>query len=519
VLMYIAIDRRGSSPESHSIMLCGLVFTLTITMMQQLNIVGMFKKVQWPEPMVKFLSWTQLFMVDMDVVDLGCIVTVSPLSHFVGKLGMIGISVCIILLVHVLWVSLVRKSGLRKSCSPLIACIGAILLVFYITVISTVTGPLQCLKHPNGRSTARAYASTICWETEEHRSMISLGLVVLTVPLAFLVKCCHAAWGFPAHMQAGRVDFLQAYSFLFCRYKTMTYWYGLVHLFRSLFLAIIPILPIVSIQLLCMQVVLLLSLIFNVTYQPWRVPVSNIVDACFTMAIMFVISCAAFYTDSEPSVALAWIGVIIVCGALLVLPTIVVVLLFNHFFRKNKKPFQFFLCHHKTGAGSFARLLKMELENYKGVTGQVFLDCDHLMDLEVLFDQVASLTETVVIVASKEIFTRLWCVGEITTAKMKGLNAIKVALPDFEELQDDFIDNFNFYVPNLSTLSNNGISLQEAQEAMRWSRDLDTVKVSPHLSNDILAKITKQIANDDDNQVTPLPSHYDNNSLHHLRFD
>ena len=52
---------------------------------------------------------------------------------------------------------------------------------------------------------------------------------------------------------------------------------------------------------------------------------------------------------------------------------------------RHGKTFQFFLCHHKDGAGAFTRILKMRLQGDPRVTRQVFLDSDNLRDLKVLF--------------------------------------------------------------------------------------------------------------------------------------
>merc|ERR1719293_349459 len=80
------------------------------------------------------------------------------------------------------------------------------------------------------------------------------------------------------------------------------------------------------------------------------------------------------------------------------------------------KRFNYFVCHHKAAAGSFARLLKMELYRTKAVTREVFIDTDNLVDLDGLFDVVASETEVLILVASEGVFMRPWCIGELVTA-------------------------------------------------------------------------------------------------------
>lgn len=48
-----------------------------------------------------------------------------------------------------------------------------------------------------------------------------------------------------------------------------------------------------------------------------------------------------------------------------------------------------------------------------------FVDCDDLNDLTRLFSYVGQDTETLVVLASPDILTRKWCVGEICTARIQ----------------------------------------------------------------------------------------------------
>ena len=68
----------------------------------------------------------------------------------------------------------------------------------------------------------------------------------------------------------------------------------------------------------------------------------------------------------------------------------------------------YFICHHKLGAGNFARLLKMVLSKTRGAKPNPFIDCDDLKDLDKLFDYVGSHVDTFIIVCSKELLLRIW---------------------------------------------------------------------------------------------------------------
>ncbi|CAE6940130.1 RPS6, partial [Symbiodinium sp. CCMP2456] len=100
----------------------------------------------------------------------------------------------------------------------------------------------------------------------------------------------------------------------------------------------------------------------------------------------------------------------------------------RYFWMKFRKPFNFFLCHHKVATGSYARLLKMELDKYGY---RSFIDCDDLQDLSRLFGYVSHGTETMVIFGSRDVFTRKWCLGEIMTARIHEVQTVLLSFPGF----------------------------------------------------------------------------------------
>ena len=60
--------------------------------------------------------------------------------------------------------------------------------------------------------------------------------------------------------------------------------------------------------------------------------------------------------------------------------------------------------------------------------GPRFVDCDDLNDLTRLFSYVGQDTETLVVLASPDILTRKWCVGEICTARISRLSCVSYAV-------------------------------------------------------------------------------------------
>merc|ERR1712232_534979 len=123
--------------------------------------------------------------------------------------------------------------------------------------------------------------------------------------------------------------------------------------------------------------------------------------------------------------------------------------------KRRKKRFQFFLCHHKLGAGAYTRLLKLHLQDT--TRREIFVDSDDLDDLDRLFDYVREDTETLAVLASREIFSRVWCLGEMVTAHMNHVAVHLVQLPDFASPEGQLITNCSAHVENFHCLVERGI--------------------------------------------------------------
>ena len=132
-----------------------------------------------------------------------------------------------------------------------------------------------------------------------------------------------------------------------------------------------------------------------------------------------------------------------------------------------RKPFQFFLCHHKVGGGAFCRLLKVRLLSHGQVERGIFLDSDNLQDLSLLFGVVAEKTETLVVLCTREILHRPWCVGEMTTARLHSIDTILVIFPDFGHPSHTFIEDYAS-VEGVQSLAPFGISLDMVQQTLWW---------------------------------------------------
>lgn len=133
----------------------------------------------------------------------------------------------------------------------------------------------------------------------------------------------------------------------------------------------------------------------------------------------------------------------------------------------------FFLTHHKQTCGSIARLIKLELQQ---CGCRVFLDIDDLSSLAHLFATLSQNVEALVVIASPNILTRKWCVGEIVTAHMQKIKTMVVALPKFSFPDAMFIEAFHKMV-DLNDLATHGLGKSEVRDALRSLRGQKTMRL------------------------------------------
>eukprot|EP00913_Durusdinium_trenchii_P013837 g12990.t1 len=159
----------------------------------------------------------------------------------------------------------------------------------------------------------------------------------------------------------------------------------------------------------------------------------------------------------------------------------------------RRKQFRFFLCHQKVAAGSLARLLKMELQK-RGSRFTTFVDCDDLNDLTRLFSYVGQDTETLVVLASPDILTRKWCVGEICTARIQRVETVVVAFPEYANPDKTFIESYSSIVPDITELANYNLGLVEVEETLRWISTLQTIALPALLTADAVDSLVTDLS-------------------------
>eukprot|EP00439_Symbiodinium_sp_Y106_P078180 s3379_g16.t7 len=161
-------------------------------------------------------------------------------------------------------------------------------------------------------------------------------------------------------------------------------------------------------------------------------------------------------------------------------------------FLVQRKPFHFFLCHHKKAAGSFARLLKIELLR-RSSSFTSFIDVDDLSDLSKLFSYVSHDVEKLVLFGTPDVLKRTWCVGELVVARLHKVPTILLKLPSFSQPDEGFLLAYDSLVPDLGDFSSYGFGMKEVKDTLRWLGSVETISLPSYLSKQVLQHVVSSL--------------------------
>ncbi|CAE6956863.1 RPS6, partial [Symbiodinium sp. CCMP2456] len=216
-----------------------------------------------------------------------------------------------------------------------------------------------------------------------------IGAAACLMPLCFLSLCFWIIFlKLPRWLRRADAVYFRACSFLWMRYRPGAERFSIFFLCRNALIVLCPLLPSLSIKLVVLNVLLYSSLIATTLSQPWRVPASNALDMLLHVGLLVVLYMASMFAGHEVgTTGLIMATMISLVFILVMVAAIVATMLYGlglYILRQRRKPWRFFLSHHKRAAGSFARLLKIQLQQ-SGYGFSVFLDTDNLRDLTELF--------------------------------------------------------------------------------------------------------------------------------------
>ena len=469
--VYCVVARERRAKKRDSFLLVSIVCTQFVTLFQMFGVLNTLS-VSWPEPFATIVKLGTIMNFRLEVLNVGCVLSTPPLHRYAANVFMfVPLTLCMVCchFVHaiVFHFNEFRGARFRQFMPALFGAIGTVFMSVYISLCSAIVQPLRCDVHPNGLSTMQAYRQVVCWDPEsEHQAMIIIGSFASLVPLAFLSLCAWVTYLLPKRLRKGDTVFLDTFAFLLFRFRPGAHIYVLVLLLRNLVLVVVPAIPDVASGLFASATVVVTCILLRVSLSPWAVNQANHLDVAMHTGLLFILLLAALQTNRVDDVVVGNLLVAISSGMMCAFLATSAWSLHLCALRL-RKPFQFFLCHHKVGGGAFCRLLKVRLLSHGQVERGVLLDSDDLQDLSCLFSIVAEKTDTLVVLCTREVLHRPWCVGEMTTARLHSIDTVLIVFPDFENPSRSFIEDYGS-IEGVQSLAPYGISLEMAQLTLWW---------------------------------------------------
>ncbi|CAE7207000.1 unnamed protein product, partial [Symbiodinium necroappetens] len=468
-----------------------------------LQLVAIVQKIaiDWEEPFASVLdalNFVSLAELMESLHAISCVARIGPTANFLLQtLGAPCSFMVVPCLMHLFRAAVRSKaaSSQRGYVDRYVLCetLGSIFVLFFIAQCNAIAEPFQCQSHPNGMWSMRASIGVFCNFSDTHLELCIAGAILSTVPLCFLSACTWAVLvEFPRRLRMVDMTFIRACSFLILRFRPGCEAFSIFLLIRNVLLALAPVLPSANASLLLISALLGLNFYLVSSFKPWRSDYACRADLVANTVFLAIIFQAAFFvTEVNRAAVLLFCSVALILIVLGLTAWTLVAAGSQIATRKMQRKFDFFISHQKNACGSLARLLKIELQ----LRGQkVFLDADDLTDLSRLFAIVASNVSQLLFLCSPQVLTSKWCVAELVTARMQGLETTLVMLPKFFLPSDEFIRAYENTVIDIQDLASYGFAVEDIIETLRWLGSLRAMTVSQELFEGSISYIADQLA-------------------------
>ncbi|CAE7769849.1 unnamed protein product [Symbiodinium sp. CCMP2592] len=460
---------------------------------------------EWQEPFLTILRAMSVISVEELMQSLNavsCVTRFSPTVQFLFQTVAVPLAFMTgPVLVHLHYIC-IRKMGNRvKKAKKEVAegarlhniaeTFGMLCMVFFIVLCTAVLEPFDCVTHPNLASTMRTASDVLCNFRDDHLSLSFAASFLTLLPVGFVALC---AWivlmELPKRIHRMDVKFIRSCSFLFSRFRPGHHPFAVLLLVRNAVVAMSPILPSVAAGCLAIFAMLCLNLCLSAVFQPWLFPLCSYTDMLANVCFLLILLHGAFYVEDEIGPSAMIVCSVVLGATLVMLLGLAAYSLAEYWLRKRRKSYQFFLTHHKSTAGSVARLVKLELRQHDC---SVFLDSDDLSSLVHLFAVISQSVENLIVVGSANIWTRKWCVGEIVTAKLQNVNIVVLALPGFHFPDAAFIAAFDTVLGDLNELATYGLAKSDIKDTLAKLRDQKTVTLPERFQVSDLAEMMQEV--------------------------
>jgi len=309
VLMYMlgfiiigVLMRLWNSKAAHVEVAEGVLASITVGLMinfvQTMGILGRLS-FDFPTHLLDAFKFLEIFLFDMSILRPGCLVPDSLGSYYASALTfppyLLGACVT--------WYGIYRTGRMvTKRFYPLtwdatLNSVGMLTQMIFISMAMSVFSIWECAQNPSGKATLNAVPYTICYEGE-HIGLVAVGCIIAIFYLLLPVACyIRAVILLPSYVFDR--SFALRYKSIYFKFNPCLWWYGFLHMLRSLGLALVPIL---SENLFTQYMLMLLIIIgfafIHLKFEPYVDGWANNLESYETFCLIFILLlCAWFITD------------------------------------------------------------------------------------------------------------------------------------------------------------------------------------------------------------------------------
>ncbi|CAE7632015.1 unnamed protein product [Symbiodinium sp. CCMP2592] len=474
-----------------SIFIVCVIFGQLVVCLQSLEAIYQFE-ITWIDPARAVLSSLAIFSLD---IEFSCIL--DPQSHVV-EYGSQLLAYPAVLLGTVGFWLLARWVKRPISFNSFLNLHGVLLVALLTAMSLTAMRPFQCRPNPNGLHTMSTRTDVICWSPEHGPLVVLASLGILAYPVAILSTIAFLTWKYPTWLRSGGgLEVLEKYKFLFGRFRPERYYYALLLSAHNMVVALIPaaLVAAPALQVGIMGAVICTKLTAQSLLWPWRSDVANYNDLVLSTALLILLLLASPLLRLNQTDTSFLVAVLLAC-VLCVLPLAALssACMAVSVRLRSQSKYDAFLCHHKAGAGALCRFFKLIVHKYGRMN--IFLDSDELDDLARIFEIVSSDTRCLVAVLTPELLQRMWCAGEMTSARKYGIPIIPLYCDGFAFPDEDCINKIEsvWTEEQQYTLTSHGIAMEDIKATYRHISTLEGYALSRHSSLEEQERLVLDVA-------------------------
>jgi len=277
--------------QTSTMMATGIAMGSLLTLTQHFSVLGQLT-ITWDEPMKSIWAFLGLFMFDPKILASAC--AVADTSAFVGRV--------ILPAFLILWMTLVGlatqvagKVGVLSQELVMVwpkirNTLGQVFQAFYIATAMSSILAFQCFSSPNGTSALAQHPYILCG-SGDHTLFVVFGIVgIACYVVGYGVFYIWACIVIPGQSQNG-LGAIQAYRFIFFRFRPEFWYWGSVFLFRNLLLALAsiwdPANPYTGV--IYLGLVAVAFLIAQCVCWPWRTTLFNVLDTAILACMVTIL--------------------------------------------------------------------------------------------------------------------------------------------------------------------------------------------------------------------------------------